>query len=128
MLAQLGKTMSDHVGIFRDREKLSQALNDIADLKEQYGRVGVSSVHRHMNYELMNAIELEYMLEVAHAIALGALRREESRGAHCRREFSLRNDEEWLKHSLIERGRDGDPLISYSDVTITKYQPRERTY
>ena len=128
LLARLGKTMSDHVGIFRDREKLSQALNDIADLKEQYGRVGVYSAHRHMNYELMNAIELEYMLEVAQAIALGALRREESRGAHCRREFSLRNDEEWLKHSLIERGRDGDPLISYSDVTITKYQPRERTY
>lgn len=128
LVAELGQTMSKNVGIFREKQELGQALVDIAALKEQYGRVGVISAARHMNYELLNVLELEYMLEVAHTIALGAFHREESRGAHYRNDFPKRNDEDWLKHSLVAIDKDGHPQISYADVAITNYPPMERVY
>ncbi len=128
LIANMGYTMSDNVGIFREKHKLRQALDDLAVIRERYRRVGVTSSNKYMNYALMKAVELEYMLDIANAIALGALRREESRGAHYRRDFPLRNDQEWLKHTLVTLGKDGLPEISYRDVTITNYPPKERTY
>jgi len=68
------------------------------------------------------------MLEVAHTIVLGALLREESRGAHFRRDFDTRNDTNWLKHTIAKMGNDLEPVISYKDVVITRYQPMERKY
>jgi succinate dehydrogenase / fumarate reductase flavoprotein subunit len=81
-----------------------------------------------MNYELMNAFELEYMLEVAHTIALGAYQREESRGAHYRRDFIKRDDVQWLKHTIARIGPAGEPLMTSKEVVITNYKPMERTY
>ena len=81
-----------------------------------------------MNYELMNAIELEFMIEVAHTITHGALLREESRGAHWRRDFPKRDDEKWLRHTIARRSNDGTCAISFRDVAITRYQPMERVY
>ena len=81
-----------------------------------------------MNYELINALELESMIDVAHATTLGALLREESRGAHFRRDFPKRNDEDWLKHTLATKDATGEPSISYRAPVITRYQPMERTY
>ncbi len=126
--AELARTMSANVGIFRRQDEMEQALQDIARVRERYRGAGVSSPSRHMNYELMNAIELEYMLEVAHTIALGALLREESRGAHSRRDFTKRDDEKWLKHTIARRGADGSPDTSFRGVAITRYQPMERVY
>lgn len=128
ILADLSKTMSSLVGIFRKKEELAQALKNIEAVKERYKHVHVSSPKLHMNHELLNAIELEYMLEVAHAIALGAYLREESRGAHFRRDFNTRNDADWLKHTVAKIGADGEPVISSKEVVITKYQPMERKY
>ncbi len=128
ILTDLRKTMSSLVGIFRKKEELGQALKNIGEIKERYKHVHVSSPKLHMNYELLNAIELEYMLEVAHIIALGAYLREESRGAHFRRDFSTRNDADWLKHTIAKMGPDGEPAISSKKVIITKYQPMERKY
>jgi succinate dehydrogenase / fumarate reductase, flavoprotein subunit len=128
LIAQLGRTMSENVGIFREKHKLLQALDDLSALQERYRRVGVSSSNKHMNYALMKAVEIEYMLDIANAIALGALKREESRGAHYRRDFPLRNDKDWLKHTFVTMGKDGTPDVSYKDVTITKYPPQKRTY
>ena len=68
------------------------------------------------------------MLEVSHTIILGALLREESRGAHYRTDFSTRNDRDWLKHTIATQGSDGAPVISFKDVVITRYQPVERKY
>jgi len=76
----------------------------------------------------MVLVELDFMLEVAHVIVLGALLREESRGAHFRRDFPTRNDENWLKHTIVKIGKDLEPVISYKDVAITRYQPMERKY
>jgi succinate dehydrogenase / fumarate reductase flavoprotein subunit len=126
--AELGSVLDEKVGIFRTRKEMEQALQKIAGLKEEYRNVGVSSTARYMNFELINALELEYMLEVAHTITLGALLREESRGAHFRTDFKTRNDRDWLKHTIAKMGPDGEPVISFKDVTITRYQPMERKY
>ena len=126
--ADLGAVMNEKVGIFRTRAELEQALESVNGFKERYRGVGVSSPVRHMNYELTVALELEYMLEVSHTIILGALLREESRGAHYRTDFSTRNDRDWLKHTIATRGSDGAPVISFKDVVITRYQPVERKY
>jgi succinate dehydrogenase / fumarate reductase flavoprotein subunit len=128
LITQMGYTMSENVGIFREKDKLQQALEDLSVLQERYRRVGVSSSNKYMNYALMKAVEIEYMLDVAKAIAIGALRREESRGAHYRRDFPSRNDKDWLKHTIVKIGKDGNPDVSYREVAITKYPPRERTY
>jgi succinate dehydrogenase / fumarate reductase, flavoprotein subunit len=126
--AELNRTMFFNVGIFRKRDEMERAVADVMMIKERYRQVGISSSMRHMNYELMNALELEYMIEVAHTISLGALLREESRGAHFRRDFTTRDDANWLKHTIARLGSDGQPDISYKPVTITQFQPMERTY
>ena len=128
LAADLGAVMSEKVGIFRTKDELAQALDEVIKIKERYKHISVSSTKKHMNYELHNALELEYMLEVAHTIVLGALLRQESRGAHFRRDFSVRNDEKWLKHTIAKMGKDSEPVISYKDVVITHYQPMERKY
>jgi succinate dehydrogenase / fumarate reductase flavoprotein subunit len=128
LAADLGAIMSEKVGVFRTKKELAQALDEVVKIKEKYKNVSISSADNHMNYELHNALELEYMLEVAHTIVLGALLREESRGAHFRRDFSTRNDKKWLKHTIAKMGKKGEPLISYKEVKITKYQPMERKY
>jgi succinate dehydrogenase / fumarate reductase flavoprotein subunit len=128
LAADLGAVMSEKVGIFRTKEELAQALDEVIKIKERYKNVSVSSTDKHMNYGLHNALELDYMLEVAHTIVLGALLREESRGAHFRRDFPTRNDKNWLKHTIVKIGKDLEPVISYKDVVITRYQPMERKY
>jgi succinate dehydrogenase / fumarate reductase flavoprotein subunit len=128
LAADLGAVMSDKVGIFRTQDELVQALDEVIKIKERYKNVSVSSADKHMNYGLHNALELDYMLEVAHVIVLGALLREESRGAHFRRDFPTRNDQNWLKHTIVKMSKDLEPVISYKDVVITRYQPMERKY
>ena len=128
ILNDLSKTMSDFVGIFREKESLEQALKDIVEIKERFKNVHVTSSVLHMNHELLNTIELEHMLEVAHTITMGAYLREESRGAHFRKDFNIRNDTDWLKHTIAKKGKDGETEISYKDVVITNYQPMERKY
>ncbi len=120
--------MSSNVGIFRIKDELERAVQDIIAVKQRFKNVHVSSSKLHMNHELLNAIELEYMLEVAHTIALGAFLREESRGAHFRKDFNSRNDADWLKHTIARIGKDGEPVISSKEVVITKFQPMERKY
>jgi succinate dehydrogenase / fumarate reductase flavoprotein subunit len=126
--AELGATMTEKVGVFRTRKELEEALQVLIGLKERYRRVGVSSAVRYMNYELINTLEQEYVLEVAHTIILGAILREESRGAHFRLDFKTRNDQDWLKHTIARIGPDGEPAISFKEVVMTRYQPMERKY
>ncbi len=128
VLEELRKTMDEYVGIFRTRAELETGLQRVLAIKEKYKRVRLTSAALHMNYELIGALELESMIEVAHATALGALLREESRGAHYRRDFTKRNDQDWLKHTLATKGPDGELSISYRPPVITRYQPMERTY
>jgi succinate dehydrogenase / fumarate reductase flavoprotein subunit len=129
VLDDLRKTMDDYVGIFRTREELETGLHRVLEIRERYKKIRISSPSLHVNYELISALELESMIDVAHATVLGALLREESRGAHFRRDFTKRNDQDWLKHTVATKDEaSGGLIISYRAPTITRYQPMERTY
>jgi succinate dehydrogenase / fumarate reductase flavoprotein subunit len=123
----LGKTMDEHVAVFRDAEGLNTALETVKRLKEEAESCYVDDKGSVFNQDVLGAIELGYMLDNAECTCVAAIHRTESRGAQYRTDFPERNDEEWLKH--IDLALDGDgPEISYSDVTITQWQPEERTY
>jgi succinate dehydrogenase / fumarate reductase flavoprotein subunit len=128
VLDDLRKTMDACVGIFRTKGELETGLEKILAIRERYKSVRVSSPALHMNYELIGALELESMIDVAHATTLGALLREESRGAHFRRDFTKRNDRDWLTHTLVAKDANGEPSVSYRPPVITRYQPMERVY
>ena len=112
---------------FRDEEGLKTALEIVHRLKEEAKTAYIDDHGTVFNQDVLGAIELGYMLDCAEAIVLGAIERRESRGAQYRTDFPERNDEDWLKHIDISRNG-GDPELSYSPVTITQWEPQERTY
>ena len=116
-----------NVGIFRKEKGLSQAVEKSRELKDRFANIRISSNGRRCNPELINAIELEGMIDLAEIIAKGALNRQESRGSHSRTDFPKRDDENWLKHTIAVHSEEG-PVFSYRPVEITNYQPKERTY
>jgi succinate dehydrogenase / fumarate reductase flavoprotein subunit len=125
---ELGTTMDRHVAVFRDADGLQQAHEVVRRLKEQAADAGVDDKGSVFNQDLIAAIELSYMLDVAEAIVVAAKERKESRGAQFRTDYPQRDDEQWLKHIDITMGEDGAPRIGYSPVTITRWQPEERVY
>ena len=124
---EMGETMDKHVAVFREAEGLDTALETIKRLKEEAKSAYVDDKGQIFNQDVLGAIELEYMLDCAECTCVGAIHRTESRGAQFRTDFPERNDEEWLKHIDLTRTDDG-PEISYSEVTITQWEPQERTY
>jgi succinate dehydrogenase / fumarate reductase flavoprotein subunit len=125
---ELGTTMNDKVAVFRDEEGLTEAHEVIVRLKEQAAVAAVDDRGTVFNQDVLGAIELGYLLDCAETTVVAAIERKESRGAQFRIDYPERNDEEWLKHIDITRGRDGSPQISYSPVTITRWQPEVRKY
>jgi succinate dehydrogenase / fumarate reductase flavoprotein subunit len=128
LLAEMQAAMTDHVSVFRRRDDLSRTLETIRGLKARYGQVALTDRSRRFNREFMDYLELGYMLDLAQAIALGALWREESRGAHFREDFPQRDDEKFLAHSMISLDGAGAPQVGTRPVTVTRFQPKERTY
>ncbi len=124
---ELGDTMDKHVAVFRDAEGLNTALETVKRLKEEYEDCYIDDKGSVFNQDVLGALELGYMLDCAEATCVGAIHRTESRGAQFRTDFPERNDDEWLKHIDLTRSDDG-PEISYSEVTITQWQPQERSY
>src|SRR5919106_1567804 len=124
---ELGETMDSNVAVYRDAEGLNEALETVRRLKEEAESCYIDDKGAVFNQDVLGAIELGYMLDNAEATCVGAIHRTESRGAQYRTDFPERNDEEWLKHIDLSIGDDG-PEISYSEVTITEWQPQERTY
>jgi len=125
--SSLRKTMSASFGVFRDGAAMEKGVNDLADLKARCSSISVGNTSRVFNYALIHALELEGMLEIAEAVAGGALKREESRGSHSRRDFGDRNDERFLLHTMAYL-RDGSAEIEYKPVTLGKFPVKERTY
>lgn len=123
----LGITMGELVGIFRTRDRLAKAKEKIKEFKKRYEDICLQDIGRIFNTELIMALELRSLLDIAETIVEGALAREESRGAHYRLDFPQRDDQRWLKHTSAYR-TESDPQLKYSPVTITKYQPTERKY
>ncbi|HEX2097001.1 MAG TPA: FAD-binding protein, partial [Solirubrobacterales bacterium] len=124
---ELGETMDKHVAVFRDEAGIQRALETVRRLKEEAQSAYVDDRGSIFNQDLLGAIELGYMLDNAECTCVAALERKESRGAQYRTDFPERNDDEWLKHIDLQRGADG-PELSYSEVTITQWEPQERTY
>jgi succinate dehydrogenase / fumarate reductase flavoprotein subunit len=123
---ELEKTMDEHANVFRTGQGLGEALKRIRALKQRAYQ-HVEDKVREFNMNLINVLELQSMLDVAEVVVAGAYARTESRGAHFRLDFPKRDDEHWLKHTLAQKTSDG-PQLDYSPVTVTRYQPKERTY
>ena len=125
---EMGQTMNDRMGVFRDERGLKEAVQKIQELKERYRTTSVSDKGKVFNTNLVFALELGYMLDLAEATVVSGLDRKESRGAHYRLDFPARDDENWLKHVQLHYNPEGDPKVSYLPVTITNWEPQERTY
>jgi succinate dehydrogenase / fumarate reductase, flavoprotein subunit len=124
---ELGETMDRYVAVFRDEEGIQQAIEVVKRLKEEAKTAYIDDQGTVFNQDVLGAIELDFMLDNAEACAVAALHRTESRGAQFRTDFPERNDEEWIKHIDLSMNGEG-PEISYSDVTMTQWEPQERTY
>ncbi len=124
---EIGQIMSEGVGISRKREGTEGAREKVKKIKERYRDVFIQDKGRVFNTELIYCLELGSIIELAEAIVESALAREESRGAHYRLDFPLRDDVRWLKHTLVYKGETA-PRLDYADVRITKYPPAERKY
>lgn len=124
---EMRETMDENVGVFRTREGLQRALDKIKILKERFCHAPVRDKSRIYNTDLMAALELEFMLDVAEVVVLGAVKRTESRGAHARRDYPARDDLNFLRHTMATYSPDG-PELSYHPVNITTWKPVERKY
>jgi succinate dehydrogenase / fumarate reductase, flavoprotein subunit len=124
---ELGETMDRHVAVFRNEDGIKTALETVKGLQEELPNAYIDDRGTIFNQDVLGAIELGFMLESAECTCVAALHRTESRGAHYRTDFPERNDDEWLKHVDLTPNTEG-PEISYSPVTITQWQPMERTY
>jgi len=120
---ELGKTMSLNLGIFRTQKSMKEAGEKVRELNARASHAFLQDHGKVFNTDLVQALELQALLDVAETIVAGALAREESRGAHYRSDFPSRDDANWLKHTLAYRTPDG-PSLRYAPVTITRFQPK----
>ncbi len=125
--AELGEVMDKHVAVFRDEEGLRTALDTVLRLKQEAESAYIDDRGQIFNQDVLAALELENMIENAECCCLAAIERKESRGAQYRTDFPERDDEEWLKHIDVAMNG-GGPELDFSPVTITQWQPEERTY
>lgn len=139
----LQETMDANASVYRTEETLKQALSDVQLLKERYGRVAVHDKGKRYNHDLLEAVELGFLLDLAEALVNSALARKESRGGHAREDYSTRDDANFMRHSMQYKqlpdeedpnaplgltGFRSDIRLDYKPVTVTRYQPMERKY
>ena len=125
---EMQATMEKSAGIYRSGDSLSEAADKLHELQERFRNIALDDRSQVFNTELVSAIELSFMLDVAESMVQAALQRTESRGAHQRTDFPARNDEKFLAHSLVYRKPCGRPRVEYLPVTITRWPPGERVY
>jgi succinate dehydrogenase / fumarate reductase flavoprotein subunit len=119
--------MNEHFHVFRYRSQMEEGVDKVRALRERFANVSISDRSMVFNTALTEAYELDAMLDLALVIAVGALARTESRGAHARTDYKDRDDENWLKHTVATVTPDG-PELTYAPVTMGKFQPMERVY
>jgi succinate dehydrogenase / fumarate reductase flavoprotein subunit len=124
---EMRRTMNEKAWIYRRGDQLENGLKEIRQLRQRFKRIKVKDKGRQFNTGMLNALQLDFMLDLAEVTFVGALPRNESRGAHSRTDYPKRDDEKWLKHTLAYYTKDG-PRLEYSPVTITRWPPAARTY
>ena len=122
------KSMEECVGIYRTETSLLNAQKEIQTQKDRFKNVKLSDSSSTFNTEFIDALELSCLLDVAESVIQSALQRKESRGSHQRSDFTERDDEQYLSHSLAFQKENDFPDIKYKPVTITKWPPGERVY
>jgi succinate dehydrogenase / fumarate reductase flavoprotein subunit len=125
--AELGATMDKYVAVFRDEDGLNTALEIVRRLMDEAKDVAIDDKGTVFNQDVLGALELQFMLDNAEAIVISAIERRESRGAQYRTDYPERNDDEWLKHINVS-ANGAEPELTYSPVTMTQWEPQERTY
>ena len=118
----------ENVSVFRQKESLTAALEKIRLLKKRYKSLSIQDKGSCFNRDLLDAVELGHLLDLAEVITQSALTREESRGAHSREDFPDRNDNKFLVHTMVRCDADKGPQIFTKPVAITKFEPKERKY
>jgi len=124
---ELAKLMEKRFGLFRDEENMNAGLEEIGKLKDRFEKIRGAFGGKVFNMDLLSFYEIKSNLDVAETVAVSALARKETRGSHYRADFSKRDDQNWLQHTLATYSPEG-PQLSYKPVTITKFQPEERKY
>ncbi|NLU81831.1 succinate dehydrogenase flavoprotein subunit [Rhodococcus sp. HNM0569] len=129
--SELQQSMDNNASVFRTEERLTQALTDVRALKERYNHIVVQDKGKRYNSDLLEAVELGFLLEMAEVTVVGALNRKESRGGHAREDFPKRDDENFMKHTMAyKEGKEllSDIRLDYKPVVQTRYEPMERKY
>jgi succinate dehydrogenase / fumarate reductase flavoprotein subunit len=124
---ELRALMDKHAGVYRTGESMKEGLARIAELKHRFQNIAVQDKSRVYNSNLIQTLETENMLELAEVLLFAGLAREESRGAHARTDFTKRDDEKFLSHSMVYY-TGGKPRLEHKPVTITMWKPVERKY
>jgi succinate dehydrogenase / fumarate reductase flavoprotein subunit len=123
--------MDANASVYRTEATLKQAENDIAELKARYLHVGVADRGKRYNTELLEAVELGFLLDLAECLVLSAKARNESRGGHFREDYPTRDDVNFMRHTMaykVTPGFQSDVRLDYKPVVQTRYQPMERKY
>ena len=127
----LQNTMDLNAAVYRTEATLKEALGDVRLLKERYARVSIQDKGQRYNTDLLEAVELGFLLELAEVLVVGALVRQESRGGHAREDYPNRDDANWMRHTMAyKQGLEltADIRLDYKPVVQTRYQPMERKY
>jgi succinate dehydrogenase flavoprotein subunit len=125
---ELAETMHDNFGVFRREEQMEEQGRIVESLRERYAHVVVEDKGDVFNNDLTQALELGFLLELAECMVASGIARKESRGAHARPDdYPERDDENFLRHTLVE-WKDGGPALGWKPVDITKWQPAVRSY
>jgi len=122
------KATESGAGIYRSEKSLRDAAAQLAELQERSQNLAIDDHSRTFNTELLSALELTCMLDVAACMVHSALHRTESRGAHQRTDYPARDDRNFLAHSVVMRQPDGSLHIDYQPIVVTRWPPGERVY
>ncbi|HEY3737109.1 MAG TPA: FAD-binding protein, partial [Jatrophihabitans sp.] len=126
--AELQLSMDTNAQVFRTEASLKQVEEDIQALKVRYKNVAITDKGKRFNSDLLEAIELGFLIELAEVLVVGARARNESRGGHMREDYPNRDDVNFMRHTMAYRGEDGSINLDYKPVVQTRYQPMERKY
>ena len=124
----LQATMDLNAQVYRTEETLKQAEEDITALKARYANIAVGDKGKRYNSDLLKAVELGFLLDLAEVLVVGARARNESRGGHFREDYPSRDDVNFMRHTMAYRAPDGAIALAYKPVVQTRYLPMERKY